>query len=99
MRIGPVGTDDQVGKAVTVDVACRGHGDAEVVIAAPALQREAVAAVEARQIDIRGILRHVVPSPNVIRAYVASFIGRSPTPQAAPVSLIEKSSPSLTSAV
>ena len=57
VRIGPVGADDQVGEAVAVDVARRGDRAAAVVIRRHAAELEAVAAVEARQVEIGGKAR------------------------------------------
>ncbi len=54
MRIGLRCADDQVGEAVAVDVARRRHRIAAVVERHAAAQREAGAAVQARQVDVGG---------------------------------------------
>ena len=54
VRIGAEGADDQVVEAVAVDVARRGDREAAAVARRLAADLEAVAAVEARQVDVRG---------------------------------------------
>ena len=53
VRVGASGADDQVVEAVAVDVARRGDGTAAEVARRLAAELEAVAAVEARQVDVR----------------------------------------------
>jgi hypothetical protein len=60
MRIGIRGAGDQVGEAVAVDVARRGDRPAAPVIRRHAAEIEAVASVEARQVDFRRILRQTL---------------------------------------
>ena len=57
IRIGQGSSDDQIGKAVGVDVASRINGIAALVRRGDAVDLEAVAAVESREIDVGGEAR------------------------------------------
>ena len=54
MRVGTTGADDHVGEAVAVHIAGRGDWKPGEVVCRRAAELEAVAAVEARQIDVGG---------------------------------------------
>ena len=72
VRVGEGSADDQVGEAVAVDVARRGDRPAAAVARRHAAELEAVAAVEARQVEVRrkarGLAEHHIARARDCRA-------------------------------
>ena len=76
VRVGAVGADDQVGEAVAVDVAGRGDRAAAAVVRRHAAELEAVAAVEARQVEVggkaRGLAEHHIARAGIVAVRVGA---------------------------
>ena len=102
VRIGSPGADDQVGEAVAVDVAGRGHRDAALVARRRAAELEAGRAVERREIDVGGKARslaehHVARAGDTLGSAEAPTIrSAKPSPLMSPAEATEMplSSPS-----